>query len=154
MLPGGITWSVMITFVTPLLPIITIETVFRDCSSSTKHQASSQAPVLCGRQAKVGLTIYLCWPHSLSINLIRPAAAGADLSHIWLWSGSGPAPNQLGPDIKKLISSPAQATQATAQTRDLGARFRLTEPICFTYDQHYGGIQLPQYVTCLLASRT
>ena len=89
----------------------------RDClrDGSTKHQASSQAPVLCAGQAKVGLTMYLCWPHSLSINLIRLAAAGADLSHIWLWSGSGPAPNQPGPDIKKLISSPAQAAQATAR---------------------------------------
>ena len=88
------------------------------------------------RQAKVGLTIYLFCSASLSINLIRRPGSGG-------WSGClSPISLISNLDLSRAPPpiSPAQiirnSSAARVQTRDLGARFRLTEPICFTYDQH------------------
>ena len=89
------------------------------------------------RQAKVGLTIYLFCSASLSINLIRRPGSGG-------WSGClSPISLISNLDLSRAPPpiSPAQiirnSSAVRVQTRDLGARFRLTEPICFTYDQHY-----------------
>ena len=81
MLPGGITWSVMITFVTPILQIITMETVLETVPQLNK--ASSFLPSSrFVRETGQGRADHLFMlAHSLSINLIR-LAAGADLSHI------------------------------------------------------------------------